>query len=83
MNISETMKMTGNRNRMVELQNAGFGYNGIAGVFKDHGIELSSDTVKDMLNSDLTKKALPKAVVKELINASDGYDFSLVALPVL
>ncbi|MEE9368287.1 MAG: hypothetical protein V3V05_05425 [Pontiella sp.] len=83
MNISETMKMTGNRNRMSELQNAGFGYSAIAGVFQDNGIELSPETVKDMLNSELTKKALSKAAVKELINAGEELDYSLGALPVL
>ena len=67
------LKFHGNINRIKELDEAGFGVNAISGIFRDYNIEISENDVRSLLNvtNTLTKKALPKAEVKKLIDQND------------
>ncbi|EEV23314.1 hypothetical protein ENHAE0001_0831 [Enhydrobacter aerosaccus SK60] len=67
-------KMAGNLDRIQELKDAGFGYNGIAGIFTDEGIPLTSEVVKSLHENAplLQDKGLDKKVVKKLIKQKNS-----------
>ncbi|CAN2039592.1 hypothetical protein GMMP15_1340012 [Candidatus Magnetomoraceae bacterium gMMP-15] len=70
MKLNESLKFHGNINRIVELHKAGFGVYTIAGIFQDNQIDINSENVINILKTTkvLTKKALPKKVVKKIID---------------
>ncbi len=62
----------GNLNRIVEMDAAGMGLHAISGIFRDHGIEISSNDVATVLRIyvPLGSKPLPKSVVKAHIQGA-------------
>ncbi|MFG0865164.1 hypothetical protein [Pseudomonas sp. FYR_7] len=66
--FGKALKYRGNINRILEMHEHGNGPNAIAGTFQDHGIDVTPNQVKAILDSHdaLSSKALPKSAVKAL-----------------
>lgn len=73
MNVGKSLKYVGNTNRILEMHDAGYGPCAIAGVFQDNGISITPQYVAQTVANyvPMTTKALPKLVVKDLINSKD------------
>jgi hypothetical protein len=70
--VSEDLKYRGNVNRIMEMHELGNGPNAISGVFADHGMTVTPQQVKGIIESreELCRKALPKSAVKNLTDAN-------------
>lgn len=75
-----------NDNKILEMYDGGCGKNTIVGVFKDHGINTTSEYVQGVIetrDSNYSTKFLPNAAVKQAISAtavfSQGTDDMLPA----
>jgi hypothetical protein len=79
MRIDKSLKLNGNINRILEMNAAGVGVNAIAGTFQDYGMNINADDVRGVLkiSEELTKKAIPKKAVKQLIDQNNLGGFVL------
>ena len=78
MNFRECLATDGNLNRIQEMKNAGMGNHTIAGIFQDHGMNVTAQQIEVLsaVIPELSKKALPKKEVKQAIKAYQSFDTS-------
>ncbi len=77
MKLNQSLKLHGNLNRVIELDEAGIGENTIVGLFADNDIDITVNDVRSILRikDTLTNKALPKSVVKQTIKSAKTINF--------
>ena len=78
MNLRECLVTNGNLNRIQEIKNAKMGNNTIAGMFQDHGMNVTAQQIEVLSTvlPELSKKALPKKEVKQAIKAYQPFETS-------
>ena len=69
MKIHQNIKFISNINSIIRMDAAGIGVNDISGLFKEHGIDVTPENVRNALKmaATLTKKSLPKIAVNKFI----------------
>lgn len=79
MRFDKSLKLQGNINRIIEMNEAGVGVNAIAGIFQDHGMNINAGDVRAVIkiSEELTKKAIPKKSVDQLIKQNNLGGFVL------